>query len=318
MSAVRPSSIRRRKSLQEPSHAQARTQACSRAHRARPCRLRQRRSQFSNVYFFGDSYTDMGSYKPVLPPGTGMFTTNPGPVWAQPFAQYFGFSRRPANQGGNDYAYGGARVTLLPGYPPVPPTSGAVPIATQIQQLIGQRSARPECDLFRLGWRERFLHPVLRFSIGQDHVGRSAGQPGTAAVPTRAADRGAARRRCAIHPRLELPGCQQAAGVCRESGDRPDKRGRLSLLHHVLRRAQRLRDPDDPGQRAGARERDRGQPGRLRVHERNDTCVPARPRRWFARPPISWRRMRRRRTSSPTASTRRRRATRSLRRRRSR
>jgi outer membrane lipase/esterase len=63
------------------------------------------------VYVFGDSLTDMGSYKPVLPPGTGMFTTNPGPVWAQPFAQSFGFSASPANQGGNDYAYGGARVT---------------------------------------------------------------------------------------------------------------------------------------------------------------------------------------------------------------
>jgi outer membrane lipase/esterase len=49
-------------------------------------------AQFSGMYFFCDSYTDMGSYKPVLPPGTGMFTTNPGPVWAQPFAQYFGFS----------------------------------------------------------------------------------------------------------------------------------------------------------------------------------------------------------------------------------
>jgi outer membrane lipase/esterase len=92
-------------------------------------------AQFTGVYFFGDSYTDMGSFKPVLPPGTGMFTTNPGPVWAQPFAQHFGFSASPANQGGNDYAYGGARVSLLPGYPPAPPTNAAVPIATQIQQF---------------------------------------------------------------------------------------------------------------------------------------------------------------------------------------
>jgi outer membrane lipase/esterase len=100
-------------------------------------------AQFSGVYFFGDSYTDMGSYKPVLPPGTGMFTTNPGPVWAQPFAQYFGFSASPANQGGNDYAYGGARVTQLPGYPPVAPTAAAVPIATQIQQLLAKGPLDP-------------------------------------------------------------------------------------------------------------------------------------------------------------------------------
>ena len=95
-------------------------------------------AQFSNVYFFGDSLTDMGSYKPVLPPGTGMFTTNPGPVWAQPFAQSFGFSASPANQGGNDYAYGGARVTLSPGYPATAPTGAAVPVATQIQQLLAK------------------------------------------------------------------------------------------------------------------------------------------------------------------------------------
>ena len=95
-------------------------------------------AQFSNVYFFGDSLTDMGSFKPVLPPGTGMFTTNPGPVWAQPFAQHFGFAASPANQGGNDYAYGGARVALSPGYPPVAPTATAVPIATQIQQLMAK------------------------------------------------------------------------------------------------------------------------------------------------------------------------------------
>jgi len=95
-------------------------------------------AQFSNVFFFGDSLTDMGSFKPVLPPGTGLFTTNPGPVWAQPFAQHYGFSASPANQGGNDYAYGGARVTLLPGYPAVAPTAAAVPVATQIQQLMAK------------------------------------------------------------------------------------------------------------------------------------------------------------------------------------
>ena len=38
-------------------------------------------AQFSGVYFFGDSLSDSGSYKPVLPPGTGLFTTNPGPIW---------------------------------------------------------------------------------------------------------------------------------------------------------------------------------------------------------------------------------------------
>jgi outer membrane lipase/esterase len=44
-------------------------------------------AQFSNAWFFGDSLTDSGTYKPLLPPGTGLFTTNPGPVWSQLFAR---------------------------------------------------------------------------------------------------------------------------------------------------------------------------------------------------------------------------------------
>ena len=74
-------------------------------------------AQFSNSYFFGDSLTDSGSYKPVTPPGTGRFTTNPGPVWAQLVAEHYGTTASPANQGGTDYAQGGARVTGLPGVP---------------------------------------------------------------------------------------------------------------------------------------------------------------------------------------------------------
>ena len=70
-------------------------------------------AQFSGFYFFGDSLTDAGSFKPVLPPGTGKFTTNPGPVWAEVFAQRYGFTATPANQGGNDYAEGGARVVSV-------------------------------------------------------------------------------------------------------------------------------------------------------------------------------------------------------------
>ena len=93
-------------------------------------------AQFSNVYFFGDSLTDSGWYKPLLPPGTGLFTTNPGPVWSQRFAQHYGFNAIPANQGGTDFAQGGARVTELPGVPSGPPTGTATPIAAQVAQLV--------------------------------------------------------------------------------------------------------------------------------------------------------------------------------------
>ncbi|MDE2003080.1 MAG: SGNH/GDSL hydrolase family protein, partial [Betaproteobacteria bacterium] len=93
-------------------------------------------AQFSNIYSFGDSLSDAGSFAPVLPPGTGLFTTNPGPVWTQVLAQRYGLTAIPADQGGTDYAQGGARVTDLPGVPDKPPTGTATPIATQVSQLL--------------------------------------------------------------------------------------------------------------------------------------------------------------------------------------
>jgi outer membrane lipase/esterase len=95
-------------------------------------------AQFTGAYFFGDSLTDGGSFKPALPPGTGLFTTNPGPVWAQVFAGMYGFGANPANQGGTNYAQGGARVTQLPGYPAAAPTGAALPIATQVSQFVAK------------------------------------------------------------------------------------------------------------------------------------------------------------------------------------
>jgi outer membrane lipase/esterase len=89
-------------------------------------------AQFNQFYFFGDSLSDAGSFKPVLPPGTGKFTTNPGPIWAEVFAQRYGSSAIPANQGGNDFAEGGARVTQLPGVPASPPTGTATPVSAQV------------------------------------------------------------------------------------------------------------------------------------------------------------------------------------------
>ncbi len=53
-------------------------------------------AQFSDTVFFGDSLSDSGNYKSQLPPGTGKFTTNPGPVWSEVFAQHFGFAALPS------------------------------------------------------------------------------------------------------------------------------------------------------------------------------------------------------------------------------
>jgi outer membrane lipase/esterase len=101
-------------------------------------------AQFNQFYFFGDSLSDAGSFKPVLPPGTGEFTTNPGPIWTEVFAQRYGSTATPANQGGNDFAEGGARVTQLPGVPASPPTGTATPVSVQVQNFLARGAVDPK------------------------------------------------------------------------------------------------------------------------------------------------------------------------------
>lgn len=78
---------------------------------------------FSQTVFFGDSLTDAGFFRPLLPPSTqavtGQFTTNPGYVWSQYLADYYGTSAAPGWTAsptgptagtGTNFAVGGARV----------------------------------------------------------------------------------------------------------------------------------------------------------------------------------------------------------------
>ncbi|RZA15619.1 MAG: autotransporter domain-containing protein [Lysobacteraceae bacterium] len=84
-------------------------------------------SPFTQTIFFGDSLTDGGYFRPVLvqmvgPNGAiiGQFTNNPGFVWSQYLADYYGSNAAPAwtgnatatptLAGGNNWAVGGARV----------------------------------------------------------------------------------------------------------------------------------------------------------------------------------------------------------------
>jgi phospholipase/lecithinase/hemolysin len=79
------------------------------------------------VVSFGDSLSDVGTYSPVILRsfGGGRFTTNPGQVWTQNVAQYYGDTLTPAATGGFGvpltagtgfgYGQGGARVKLQPG-----------------------------------------------------------------------------------------------------------------------------------------------------------------------------------------------------------
>jgi len=54
------------------------------------------------VVSFGDSLSDVGTYSPVATAdfGGGRFTTNPGQIWVQNVAQYYGGTVTPAQTGG--------------------------------------------------------------------------------------------------------------------------------------------------------------------------------------------------------------------------
>lgn len=101
-------------------------------------------ADFSNTYFFGDSLSDAGSFSAFVPPGTGRFTTNPGPVWSEHLAAALGTDAAPAVAGGTNYAMGGARVTSVPGYPDANPTRFATPIRSQIDAYLASTGGRAD------------------------------------------------------------------------------------------------------------------------------------------------------------------------------
>lgn len=80
--------------------------------------------QFTNAYVVGDSLSDGGQYG-------ARFTTNPGLTGPEYLAQRYGFTLKPSTQGGNNYAFGGARVTSQGAYNPQ-----ATPIAGQVTAII--------------------------------------------------------------------------------------------------------------------------------------------------------------------------------------
>jgi len=114
-------------------------------------------AQWTGVYGFGDSSIDAGWYKPVLPPNTGRFTTNPDPLWIQIFAERYGLTANPANQGGTNFGQGGAFVAQTPGYPPIPPTVAAQPLTTQISTYLGRGVDPGALHFVSAGYNDIFL-----------------------------------------------------------------------------------------------------------------------------------------------------------------
>lgn len=115
-----------------------------------------RAADYSDTVFFGDSLTDAGTYTNIVQgiyPGTGKFTTNPGPVWSEVLAAELGHDAQPANSGGTDYAAGGARVTKNPGYPFDQFFTAAAPtITSQISSYLAAHGGRADPNALYSVW----------------------------------------------------------------------------------------------------------------------------------------------------------------------
>ncbi len=122
------------------------------------------------VVSFGDSLSDVGTYAPIASAvGGGRFTTNPGQVWTQDVAQYYGdtlsaaytidVTHKLSAQGGLGYAEGGATVaTPANQYDFLTDVIGNIEMPVN-QQVSSYLSRSQELQLqstgARLGWRER-------------------------------------------------------------------------------------------------------------------------------------------------------------------
>ncbi|MFP3565578.1 SGNH/GDSL hydrolase family protein [Paraburkholderia sp. SIMBA_030] len=107
------------------------------------------------VVSFGDSLSDVGTYAPVIQAsfGGGRFTTNPGEVWTQKVAEYYGdtltaayvggFGKPLVATGGYGYAQGGSDVVNVQGEGWAPNSMAAttVPVVTQVANYLSAHTS---------------------------------------------------------------------------------------------------------------------------------------------------------------------------------
>ena len=110
---------------------------------------------YTDTVFFGDSLTDSGHFRPALVQSAGpsaailgRFTTNPGLVWAEFMAEYYGTNAVSDNQGGDNYAVGGARAGVN--------TSGALgpipSVTTQLANYLASNGGRADPNALYTVW----------------------------------------------------------------------------------------------------------------------------------------------------------------------
>ncbi|WP_460759819.1 autotransporter domain-containing protein [Lysobacter fragariae] len=127
---------------------------------------------FSQTIFFGDSQTDSGFYRPALvqvfgasATSGGRFTTNPGLVWSEYLADFYGTDATSAWQinadgsivagTGTNFAAGGARVSQGPGNPPIStpvPVGAAPPLTAQVDAYLARTGGRADPNALYTVW----------------------------------------------------------------------------------------------------------------------------------------------------------------------
>ena len=113
---------------------------------------------FSRTVFIGDSLTDAGYFRPLLVQQAGpsaailgRFTTNPGLVWAEWLAEYYGTNASANGNGqvGDNYAVGGAMVATDRNGPPF----GLTPsLRTQTTNYLAANGGRADPDALYSVW----------------------------------------------------------------------------------------------------------------------------------------------------------------------
>lgn len=127
---------------------------------------------FTQTVFFGDSLTDSGAFRPglvqIAGPGAstlGRFTTNPGLVWSEFLADYygtnansfyqFGLGTLTTNPAGTNFAGGGARIGT-PASNPFTPTNPAAPtvasLQTQVTAYLNANGGRADSNALFTVW----------------------------------------------------------------------------------------------------------------------------------------------------------------------
>ena len=89
------------------------------------------------VVIIGDSLSDGGYYAAI---GGQRFTTNPGKTAAEYIAEDLGFTTTPSNQGGSNYAQGGAKVNS--DSLSTPPGFAQRPISAQVTEFLSANAGQ--------------------------------------------------------------------------------------------------------------------------------------------------------------------------------